>query len=235
MNGPFLPDRLRPATPRRRKRRLPWLLLVVLTAIPAATPWWRVQAVEVTGYRDFPMTVHASLNALVGRCPLTVDPQWVRRQVEVWPEVATVDVRLELPSTLRIHTTPAVTHGSVPSGRRWRAVTENGGLAGPLDQPRHPVLVGFSSDKTELGIALGVARRVAVATGAVVEEVRIVTPADFEVRLRSRPGLRPVTVRVQPTQTHGERFWCERYSNGEWDREWADLRWEDRVIVGAGR
>ncbi len=104
--------------------------------------------------------------------------------VEVWPEVATVDVRLELPSTLRVHATPAVAHGSVPSGRRWRAVTEDGGLAGPLDQPRHPVLVGFSSEKTELGTALGVARRVAVATGAVVEEVRIVTPADFEVRLR---------------------------------------------------
>jgi len=235
MSGPFLPDRLRPATPRRRKRRPPWLLLAVLAAIPAATPWWRVQAVEVTGYRDFPVTVHASLNALVGRCPLTVDPQWVRRQVEVWPEVATVDVRLELPSTLRIHATPAVSHGSVPSGRRWRAVTEDGGLAGPLDQPWYPVLVGFSCDKAELGPALGIARRLAVATGAVVEEVRVVTPTDFEVHLRSRSDRQPVTVRVQPTQTKGERFWCERFSNGEWDQAWADLRWEDRVIVGGGR
>jgi cell division septal protein FtsQ len=235
MSGPFLPDRLRPATPRRRNRRPLWLLLVVLAAVPAAIPWWRVQAVELTGYRGFPVTVHDSLGALVGRSPLTVDPQWVRRQVEVWPEVATVDVRLELPSTLTVHTTPAVSHGSVPSGRRWRAVTEDGGLAGPLDQPQYPVLVGFSCEKIALATALGVARRVAVATGAVVEEVRVVTPTDFEVRLRPRTDRQPVTVRVQPTQTKGERFWCERFSSGEWEQVWADLRWEDRVIVGGGR
>jgi cell division septal protein FtsQ len=212
-----------------------WLSLVVLAVIPAAMPWWRVQAVEVTGFRGFPATVHSSLSTLVGRCPLTVDPQWVRRQVEVWPEVASVDVRLELPSTLMIHATPAVPIASVPSGRRWRAVTEEGVLAGPLDAPTYPVLVGFSGPGSELSSALAVAYRLTAAAGAVVEEVRLVTPADYEVRLRPIGDRGPVTLRVLPAETRGERFWCERYSGGGWSSRWADLRWEDRVIVGGGR
>jgi len=235
MSGPFLPDRLRPSAQLRRRRRPLWLLLALLAVGPAAVPWWKVQAVEVTGYRGFPETVHSSLSSLVGRCPLTVDPQWVRRQVEVWPAVAAVDVKLELPATLKVHATPAATHGSVPSGLRWRAVTEGGELAGPLELPHYPVLVGFSNGAGELGTALEVARRMVDATGTEVEQVRFVTPMDFEVRLQADGGHGPVTLRVQPVQTNGERYWCQQLSNRGWDSRWADLRWEDRVIVGGGR
>jgi cell division septal protein FtsQ len=191
--------------------------------------------VEVTGYQGFPETVRSSLGALVGRCPLTVNPEWVRSQVEVWPEVAAVDVKLELPSTLKVHATPAVAHGSVPSGLRWRAVTEDGGLAGPLDVPRLPVLVGFSSGAGELSAALDVAHRLATEAGSVVEQVRLITPMDFEVRLRPRLDGPQVTVRVQPAGTNGERYWCERLSGSSRDIRWADLRWDDRVIVRGGR
>jgi hypothetical protein len=235
MSGPFLPDRLRPTAQRRRKGRPLLVLLAVLAMLPAAAPWWRVQAVEVDGCQGLPETIGASLEDLVGRSPLMVDPQWVRRQVEVWPGVAAVDVSLELPATLRVKATPALSHGSVPSGNRWRSVTRGGRLAGPLDEPHHPVLVGFSNQPDELEAALAVARRLAAATGAVVEEVHTVTPVDFEVRLRRTPDTESVTVHVRPVETHGERYWCDRFARGEWTTTWADLRWEERVVVGGGR
>jgi hypothetical protein len=207
----------------------------VVAALPLAVPWWRVRAVDVSGFDNLPGSVVASLGDLVGRCPLTLDPQWVRRQVEVWPEVAAVDVKLELPATLRVHATPTLPTASLPVGRRWRAVTEDGLPAGPLDEPRNPVLIGFGMQPDKLRRAMRVARRLANATGGDVEEVRFVTPADFAVRLRPLDGRQTVTLRVRPTRTHAERYWCERVADTGWVGGWADLRGDDRVVIGGDR
>lgn len=230
MSTAFLPDRFRPRPPRRRSSR-PWLALVTLAAIPLAVPWWRVQAIEVNGFPGLPATVTRSLEDLVGGFPLLVDPQWVRQQVEVWPVVETVDVRLQLPGTLTVSATQVAPEGCLPMGRGWQAVSADGTLAGPLDAPRQPVLRGFSHRPQELRRALEVARRLEVASGGRAQAVRFVTPTDFEVELQLADGASAV-VHVRPEVTAGERFWCRRTLEGDSTMLWADLRWEDRLVAG---
>jgi hypothetical protein len=155
MNTAFLPDRFRPRPPHRRSSR-PWVALVTLAAIPLVIPWWRVQAIEVNGFPGLPDTVTRSLEDLVGGFPLLVDPQWVRQQVEVWPVVETVDVRLELPGTLTVSATQVTPEGCLSVGRGWQAVAADGTLAGPLTSPLPPILTGFPHRPQELRRALGV-------------------------------------------------------------------------------
>ncbi len=199
---------------------------------PLLAPWWQVRAVELASCPGLPPSVAASLQGLVGGFPLSVDPQWVRRQVEVWPVVAAVDVRLQLPGTLLVTATPVDPEGSVPRGRRWQAVAGDGGLAGPLTVPLQPVLVGFPTEPTDLRRGLAVARRLQAASGGTVHTVRRVTPTDLEVRLRP-PGLdHAVVVRVRPEVTAGERLWCATAAGGSAIPPWADLRWDDRMVIG---
>jgi cell division septal protein FtsQ len=230
MNTAFLPDRFRPRPPHRRSSR-PWVALVTLAAIPLVIPWWRVQAIEVNGFPGLPDTVTRSLEDLVGGFPLLVDPQWVRQQVEVWPVVETVDVRLELPGTLTVSATQVTPEGCLSVGRGWQAVAADGTLAGPLTSPLPPILTGFPHRPQELRRALGVARRLESASGARAEAVRFVTPTDFEVELRLADGTAAV-VHVQPEETAGERFWCRCVLGGDSTMMWADLRWDDRVVAG---
>jgi hypothetical protein len=197
-------------------------------------PWWRVQAVELSGCPGLPAAVKRSLQDLVGRSTLTVNPQWVRNQVEVWPVVESVNVRLHLPATLRISAKQVEPHGSVPVGCGWQAVAEDGSLAGSIRTPRTPVLEGFDNRPEDLRRALRVARRVETASGGRVDGVRFVTPADFEVRVRLTHGTLAV-VHVGAEETAGERYWSKQVSSGEASQLWADLRWEDRVVVGGGR
>lgn len=231
MSEVFLPERLRP-TPIRRRSRRPLLLLAVLAATPLMAPWWRVRAVELVGYPGLPASVSRTLEDLVGSFPLTVDPQWVRRQVEVWPGVAAVDVRLQLPGTLRVSATPVAPQASVPSGRGWHAVAADGAFAGTLERPQLPVLEGFSFRAGELRQGLEVAGRIARGTGAVVEVVRSVTPVDLEVQVRPAGSDRPLVVRVRPRETAAERFWCATVAQGAPLAPWADLRSEDRLVIG---
>jgi hypothetical protein len=231
MTEAFLPIRFRPTPAHRRPRRR--LLLLALVAVPPlVAPWWRVQAVQVEGCRGLPAAVTASLSDLVGSFPLAVDPQWVRRQVDVWPAVAVVDVRLELPGTLKVSATATTPAASIPAGRGWHAVAANGTLGGPLPSPHLPVLVGFSTQETELRRGLEVARRLADATGATVEAVRAVAPDDLEVWLRSGDGPAPLVVHVRLSGSAGERYWSELVAAGAEVAPWADLRWDDRLVIG---
>jgi len=231
MNDVFLPDRLRPLPPRRRSRR-PLLLLAVAAVVPLLAPWWRVTAVEMTACPGLPESVAVSLQELVGRFPLAVDPKWVRGQIEVWPVVEAVDVRLELPGTLRVTATPVRPEASVPMGAGWLAVGEDGRIAGSLDRPHEPVLEGFGAEASELARGLRVARRLEAASGARVESLRSVTPVDLELHLRMSGTERLVVVHVQPEATAAERFWCEQVARGVEVPPWVDLRWQDRLVIG---
>jgi len=231
VSATFLPDRLRPRAARRRPRR-GLVLLAVLPVLVFLPPLWRVQAVEIDSCPGLPAAVTTSLEELVGRSPLTVDPQWVRDQLEVWPVVAAVDVQLELPATLRVSVTPAVAVGSLVVGRRWHAVTMEGAVAGSLDRPSAPVLDGFSQQPEELRRALSVVRRLEHATGGRVEKLRAVTPMDYELRLVM--GEREFVVLLRPEGSAGEHYWCDRVIRGDWGRGWADLRRDDRIVIGGG-
>jgi cell division septal protein FtsQ len=209
-------------------------VLVAVAALPLLTPWWRVQAVEVRGCPGLPKTVTRSLQDLVGLCPLALDPQWVRRQVEVWPVVETVDVRLQLPATVQVSATRVVPSGSVPIGRGWQAVAEDGNLAGSLESPLAPVLKGFANQPDELRLALRIARRLERSSGGRVEVVRFITPADIELRLHLA-DMTEAVVHVQSEETEGERYWCDLVARGEPTAAWADLRWDDRIVFGGGR
>ena len=231
MSAGFLPDRFRPRSPKRSARRT--LLLIGLLPISlAATPWWRVEAVDLSGCVGLPTEVVAQLQGLVGRPALLVGPQWVRRQLEVWPEVAAVEVRLELPATLRVTARKTDSMGCVPIGRRWHAVNGAGELAGAIDRPIEPILEGISCRPEELRRGLSVARRVAGATGARVEAVRQITPSDYELQLWPEGWERPLVIHVRPEGTAGERYWCERIASGDVSSPWADLRWDERIVLG---
>ena len=176
-----------------------------------------------------------TLQELVGRFPLAVDPEWVRRQVEVWPGIGTVDVRLEMPGTVWVTATAVSPRASVPRGVRWQAVAEDGSLAGSLVQPIGPILEEFPIDPVELRRGLDVAHRLERGTGGQVDAVRLLTPADYEVRLRLAGGERSVSVLVRSAETDGERYWCQWAVRGEAPPGWADLRWNDRLVTGGGR
>lgn len=207
-------------------------MVALLPATLALTPWWRVQAVDLSGCVDLPVEVTDELQQLVGRPALAVSPQRVRRQLELWPEVSAVEVRLDLPGTLCVTARKTEAAGSVPVGRRWHAVTPAGELAGAVNRPIEPVLDGVRCRPDDIRRALSVARRLAVSTGARVKAVRQVTPSDFEVRLRVDGRSELPIVHVGPEATAGERYWCDRIARGDAPSEWADLRWEDRVVVG---
>jgi hypothetical protein len=231
VSATFLPDRLRPRAVRRSSRRR-YLVLAILPVAVAVLPWWRVRAVELNSCAGLPDSIARSMEALVGRSALAVSPQWVRHQLEVWPAVASVEVQLDLPGTLRVSATPATARGSLAVGRGWHAVTADGAVGGSVETPVEPVLEGFACRADELRRGLEVARRLAEASGGSVEAVRSITPADFQLRLRVPSGGGPVLVHVAPGATVGERYWCERVKRGERPAPWSDLRWDDRVVVG---
>lgn len=231
MSGSFLPDRLRPHAPRRASRR-PFLVVVLVPTALVLVPLWRVHAVDVSGCAGVPEVVRASIEELQGRPAVLVSPQWVRQQLEAWPEVATVEVRLELPSTLKVSAERTVPQGSVAVGRGWHAVTESGAVGGRLDGPVLPVLEDIACRPQDMRRALAVARRIERASGGGVESVRAVTPTAYEVRVLLAGGDRPLVLHVGPEATGGERYWLARVAAGDVSVDWVDLRWDDRVVLG---
>jgi hypothetical protein len=226
----FLPDRLRPRAPRRRTR---WQVLAfaLLPGVLALVPSWRVRAVEVEGCPALPASVRGSLATLAGTPVALLDLGWVRRQVEVWPGVASVEVRLDLTGALRVGTHASRVEGSVPVGRGWHGVAPDGALAGPMAEERQPVLAGFGHRPDELWRGLEVARRLGRETGGTVSLVREVTPGDCLVELVLPGGAAPVVVHVQPKATESERFWCRQVRAGARVAPWTDLRAERRLVV----
>jgi hypothetical protein len=208
------------------------LVAVLLPLALAMLPMWRVQAVDVSRCKGLPEEVTSSLQDLVGRPAIAVSPQWVRHQLEIWPAVSAVEVRLELPATLHVAAEAADAHGSVPVGRRWHVVARGGSVGGALDQPLEPVLEGTQCRPESIRKALAVARRIEEAAVAKVELVREVTPADYLVRLRPEGGGRTVVMHVRPEATAGEAYWCKKLAAGNATADWVDLRWDDRLVVG---
>jgi glyoxylase-like metal-dependent hydrolase (beta-lactamase superfamily II) len=92
--------------------------------------------------------------------------------------------------------------------------------------------VDHAGAAAELRRALAVAERCAGATGGRVETVREITPSDFELRLWPAGAELPVVLHLRPEPTTGERYWLERIARGEAQSPWADLRWDDRVVLG---
>lgn len=234
MSGPFLPDSVRPRAPRRRGRQ-PLAFLLAAVALPLLAPWWRLRTVEVTTCDGLPSSAVSALYGLEGQFALAVDPQRLAAGLEEWPAVAEVDVRLSLPGTLEVRATPVLPHGSVAVGRGFRAVAEDGRLAGPLKGACEPVLEGFPRDPPGLGKGLEIARRLGSTSGLEVRTVRLITPTDYEVRLESGRGGRVFTVWVGAAASAAERYWCRRLAHGDEAVGWVDLRQEDRVVVGGER
>lgn len=228
----FLPERLRPGLSRRPRRRR-FALLAVVPGLLVLLPWWRIHAVEVDGSGPVPAAVASQLEQLVGTPALALNLREVRRRVEVWPGIAGVDIHLELPGRLRVVARPAPPSASVRAGWGWHGVAADGTLAGPLGAPLAPVLDGVSLEPAELREALAVAGRVATASGAAVEAVRPVAPADLELRVRTTDGRR-LAVLVGRTAGAAERYWSARVAAGDPPAPWSDARADDRLVIGGG-
>jgi len=228
----FLPDRLRPPTTARKRRR-GFALLTVVPVMLLALPKWQVGEVLVEGCPKLPQPTVHSLHELVGQPAMGLDLEAVRDQVEIWPGVGEVEVELELPHTLRVSATAAVSRGSLRIGRSWHGVASDGSLTGVLDIALPPVLEGFSGE-LERSRGLAVARRVATATGGQVQAVRRITPADFRLRVLPAGGGAERTIHVLPQGTDAERAWCAALAEASLHQTWADLRWADRIVIGGG-
>jgi len=229
----FLPDRFRPRAPRRRSHRRYLFAAAGLTLGLLAAPLWRVQSVEVHGGDVVPDSVTTSLEALVGHMVPILKLDWLHQVVATWPAVSEVRVHLELPGTIVVEIFPENPRGSVPVGTGWHAVAMDGRLAGSLDQPHPPELVGFRRPE-DRRLAFSVARRIAEASGGKVTAVQQVTPADYVVGLWFEEPDRLTTIHVIPEGTAAEAAWCEQVLSGGVMVEWADLRWPHRMVLRAG-
>ena len=229
----FLPDRLRPAVPRRRSRRG----VVVLSVVPAvllALPMWRVDDVQVDGYPDFPAATVQSLEEMAGQPALALDLEGIRDDVEVWPGVGSVSVELELPGTLRVRAAAAEMRGSVRIGRSWHGVGDNGELVGVAETVVPPVLLAFG-EGTDRARGLAAVRRIEAASGARVLEVRRITPADYRLVLTTGEDDLDVVAHVRPEGSGAEIAWCAAFAKGSVPRVWTDLRAPDRMVIGGVR
>ena len=228
----FLPDRLRPPTTARKRRR-GYALLTVVPVMLLALPQWRVGEVLVEGCPKLPAAAVHSLHELVGQPAMGLDLEAVRDQVEIWPGVGEVEVELELPGTVRVSAAAAVSRGSLRVGHSWHGVAADGSLTGVIELALPPVLAGFSGE-LERSRGLAVASRLETATGGQVQAVRRITPADYRLRLQPPDGGPERIIHVVPQGTDAERAWCAALAEGSLHQTWADLRWADRIVIGGG-
>jgi hypothetical protein len=228
----FLPERLRPPTTARRRRR-GFALLTVVPVMLLALPRWQIGHVLVEGCPQLPAAAMHSLHDLVGQPALGLDLGAVRDRVEIWPGVGQVEVELELPGTVRISAAAAVTRGSLRIGHSWHGVAEDGSLTGTIDLSLPPVLTGFKTE-FERSEGIEVAIRIEEATGGQVQEVRRITPGDYRLRLQPSGDGSERVIHVTPRGSAAETAWCTALANGSLDQTWADLRWADRIVIGGG-
>jgi hypothetical protein len=228
----FLPERLRPPTTGRKRRR-GYALLTVVPVMLLALPRWQVSEVLVEGCPKLPSASVHSLHELVGQPTMGLDLKAVRDRVEIWPGVGEVEVELELPGTVHVRAAAAVSRGSLRVGRNWHGVAADGSLTGRLDLALPPVLAGFADD-LERSKGLAVASRLEKMTGGYVVEIHRVTPSDYRLQLQQAGGGPDLVVHVLPKGTNAENAWCVAVANGSLTQTWADLRWMDRIVLGGG-
>ena len=228
----FLPERLRPPTTGRKRRR-GFALLTVVPVMLLALPRWQVSEVLVEGCPKLPAASIHSLHELVGQPAMGLDLEAVRDRVEIWPGVGEVEVELELPGTVHVRAAASVSRGSLRVGRSWHGVAADGSLTGLVDFALPPVLAGFTSD-FERSKGLAVASRLEETTGGQVNEIRRVTPSDYRLQLELSGGGPEIVIHVVPQGTNAEKAWCAAVTNGSLTQTWADLRWMDRIVLGGG-
>jgi hypothetical protein len=226
----FLPERLRPPSTARKRRR-GYALLTVVPVMLLALPQWQVREVLVDGCPKLPAAAVHSLHELVGQPTLGLDLQAVRDRVEIWPGVGEVDVELELPGTVRVRANAEVSRGSLRVGRSWHGVAADGSLIGAVDVALPPILESFAGPETRK-VGLDVVNRMEEATGGRVVEIRRITPTDFRLRLQPSGDGPEMVVHVLPAGTEAEEAWCAAIAQGTMNRSWADLRWADRIVIG---
>ena len=228
----FLPERLRPPTTGRKRRR-GYALLTVVPVMLLALPRWEVSEVRVEGCPKLPAASVHSLHELVGQPALGLDLEAVRDRIEIWPGVGEVEVELELPGTVHVRAVAADCRGSLRVGRSWHGVAADGSLTGILDIALPPVLDGFRSD-LERSKGLAVVSRLEEATKGQVQEISRVTPSDYRLRLQPSNGGPAIVVYVLPQGTDAENAWCAAVAKGSLNQTWADLRLTDRIVLGGG-
>jgi len=228
----FLPERLRPPTTGRKRRR-GYALLTVVPVMMLAFPRWQVSEVRVEGCPKLPAASVDSLHELVGQPAMGLDLEAVRDRVEIWPGVGEVEVELELPGTVHVRAAAAVSRGSLRVGRSWHGVAADGSLTGRIDFALPPALVGFTSD-LERSKGLAVANRLEETTGGQVNEIRRVTPSDYRLQLQPSGGGPDIVIHVLPQGTDAEKAWCGAVADNSLTQTWADLRWTDRIVLGGG-
>lgn len=235
----FLPASLRPAQQAPRKRtRLPvkWWCQFVATALVIfgagiLLSRWRVEVVEITDCPGLPASAVTNLEEIKGFWIPSIDLDKIRHDVEMWPGVAGVAIELKLPSTIRIQALPDEICASIAMGRTWRGINCNGRLSRRLAQPKFPILVNFSFDEAELRSALSAGSRICDGTTGQLKLIRKITPSDFEITIQNEALVGATSiVKVLPQGSPSEQWWRTAALNGQ-APAWADLRFDQRIVI----
>jgi hypothetical protein len=194
-------------------------------------PRWRIEEVRVDDCPRLPAVAVDSLRELVGQPAFGLDLEAIRDRVDVWPGVGEVEVELELPATIVVRAGEVQPRGCVRVGSSWHGVDADGQFVGVVEAPVPPVLEGFVGEK-DRGRGLSSARRIESATGGRVIEIRRITPADYRLLLVPVGSHEGIFIHVHPQGTTSEAAWCAALATGSVPQTWADLRRQDRMVLG---
>ncbi len=206
---------------RRVRRRARWQRLLrragVATAVVAGlgTATWvmgysdllAVRAVDVSGAPEPLAAQLAELAEVPFGEPLArVDTAAVRDRVAAVPDVASVAVSRQWPSTVGIAVVPRTPLASIADGGQWRLVDADGVVFSQVPAPLEdlPVLQAPDSDSGQQARAAGVGVAAALPTDVLVQVARIEAGSPVEVRLVLRDGRVVVWGSAQGTQRKAE-------------------------------
>ena len=225
---PPFPESVRRTRPRRRRRpALPGVLLLLL-AVLLLLPRWSVRSVQMGG--SPPAALGANLASLKGEPLFWLDLDWVRRQVESWPGLESVEVRRELDGTLRVRWTQCHVAGTLRTGSGWHALCTSGTPGPRLAEPVVPIVEAPTGDAVTLHAILGAVRRLEERGAGRVERVRLVLPGEIEAW--STVDGRTVRVLATVTGSASEKV-LPRFLASNRKATFLDLTLDDRLVVGS--
>jgi len=231
----FLPQSIRPVpTARHRKRHrvpvVPGLIILFLFLLIGGSFLWRIDSIEISGCSALPSCAAANIQQLKGTWVPGLDLAWVRAQLETWPGIRDIEVRLELPGRLVIGTVPDEIRASIQIGNAWHAVNPRGDIGQSLDLAETPVLKDFPLQEPVIRQALDTGNNLVKKLGGRLLEIRWITPQDFQMKLEVPGRSAPLLLRIQPTGKPEENPFIETLISNK-KILWADLRRSDRVVI----
>jgi len=231
----FLPKSIRPlpATGLRKKRHIPIIpgvIILFILLLIGGSLFWRVDSIEISACPALPPCAATNIGQLKGAWVPGLDLGWVRAQLETWPGIRDIEVRLELPGRLKIQVVPDKIRASIQIGLTFHALGSRGEIGQSLEPAEAPLLRNFPLHAPIIKRALDTGEDVAKKLGGRLLQIRWITPRDLQMKLEIPGRTAPLILRIQPSGKPEENPFLDTLINDQ-KILWADLRRPDRVVV----